>query len=548
MAQFYFGISLAPNQGLLFPASTSINADISITAALPLPAITLKRHIAQNVKDSKFLKRFKQPFPSLCGSTPFPQFHVIILKFLASKMGSLGEGSQDQFSDYEKIYLQMSKAFKSLKKEHWAVHCVCSITHKPRATDDGTLNTQKALRDAWKRLAVEYPGLTVRPVELAKRYVPLNVAVLENWASETFFVEHEACADDIIADFEPRELPSLHYLPHDSEIVLVSQHWRTDALGCCLLMNRFFKLLELGGGTSLSTKDISPLSPCLEVAAGASPEKDVDIQAYSREYIDAFHNKAVNAGGLPFEGDTTRPPGRTKHHDLTFTISRTQCIVQACKNQGMSVSAAIHVALARTYFSFVKTEEEKEAGYTTVMAVNMRPHLPVPYNEPTHACQTYVVSITPTVPYSSSFPEAARALKHEYQSWYTEKFRRSLCWLFKYHAEKLFAPLAAPSSAEGQTASLAPRPLKPPSGITLSSLGVLERHLEGSYGDCVTVEKFRFGVSMMTRQTLLYAWTFRGELTLSLDYNEAYYSHQVVAEVLSRVRENLAEGLKVKLD
>lgn len=464
-------------------------------------------------------------------------------------MGSVGDVLQNQFSDYEKVYLQMSRAFKPLKKEHWAVHCVCSIKYKPRTAGEGTLDTYKALRNAWKRLAVEYPGLTVRPVEFTKHYVALNEAVLEAWASETFFVEDEACADDIVADSEPRELPNFHYLPHDSEIVLLSQHWRTDALGCCSLLNRFFQLLESGNAESSAImKEISSLSPSLEAAAGASFEENADTQAYARKLVDAFHAKAVSAGGLPFEGDAIRPPARTKHHDLTFTISQTQRIVQACKDQRMSVSAAIHVALARTYFSFAETEKEKEAGYTTVMAVNMRPHLQVPYNEPTHACQTYVASITPNVPYTSEFSDAARALTHEYRSWYTEKFRRSLCWIYKYHAEKLFAPYAAPNPAKVQTIDPAPPPLKPPSGVTLSSLGVVERHLEGRYGDRVMVEKFRFGVSMMTRQTLLYAWTFRGELTLSLDYNEAYYRHQMAAEVLFRVKKNLAEGLTVTLD
>ena len=463
-------------------------------------------------------------------------------------MGSVGGPLQDHFSDYEKIYLQMSRAFKPLKKEHWAVHCVCSINCKPRTARKSTTDAHEALRSAWKRLAVEYPGLTVRPIEFTKHYAVLNEGALEDWASETFFVEDEACADDITANSDPRELPSFHYLPHDSEIVFISQHWRTDALGCCLLLNRFFQLLESGSAEPLAMNSIPSLSPSLEVAAGASSEEDADIQAYAREHIDAFHAKAVNSGGLPFEGDATRPPARTKHNDLTFDISQTQRIVQACKDQRISVSAAIHVALAQTYFSFAKTEEEKEAGYTTVMAVNMRPHLQIPYNEPIHACQTYVVSITPTVPHTSDFPGAARTLTHEYRSWYTEKFRRSLCWLFKYHAEKLFAPRATPNTPKKQTADPGPPPPKPPSGVTLSSLGVVERHLQGRYGDRITIEKFRFGVSMMTRQMLLYAWTFRGELTLSLDYNEAYYSNQMVAEVLSRVKKNLADGLTVLLD
>lgn len=437
----------------------------------------------------------------------------------------------------------MSRAFEPLEKEHWAVHCVCSISYKPSTAGDRSLEAIKALRNAWKRLAVEYPGLTVRPLESTKHYLPLNEAVLEDWACETFVVDDEACADDIIAKAKPRKLPSLHYLPQYSKIVLLSQHWRTDALGCCLLLNRFFELLGSGDAEYLAPKAISSLSPSLEIAAGASSEEDAEIQAYAREYIDAFHAKSVNAGGLPFEGDATRPPGRTKHHDLTFSADHTERIIQACKGQRMSVSAAIHVALARTYFSFAKTTREKESGYTAVMAVNFRPHLQVPYNEPTHACQTYVVSITPTVPFASDFSNAARALTHQYRSWYSEQFRRSLCWLFKYHNDKLFA---TPGPAKGQTDPAPLTPRKPPSGVTLSSLGVVEKYLRGRYGEGVSVERFRFGVSTMTRQTLLYAWTFRGELTLSLDYNEAYYSRQMAEEVLSRLKSNLVEGLEMR--
>ena len=466
-------------------------------------------------------------------------------------MGSIGEPSQDQFSDYEKVYLHMSRAFKPLKKEHWAVHCVCSINYKPQIPNDTTIEIGKKLRDSWKKLAVEYPGLTVRPVGFTKHYAELDEAVLEDWASETFFVEDDISADEIIADREPKELVTLYYQPRDSEVILLSQHWRTDALGCCMLLDRFFDLVASGSDQSPTTKRTPSLSPCLEVAAGASPEEDAEIQACAREHIDAFHAKAVNAGGLPFEGDAVRPPARTKHHDLIFSASDTQRIVQACKDHRISVSAAIHVALARTYFSFGKKNdsEKKKAGYTTVMAVNMRPYLQNPYNEPAHACQTYVVSITPTVPYPSVFVDAARTLTSEYRSWYTDKFRRSLCWLFKYHIEKLFPPPpphTSPNPTRERIADAAPPPPKPPSGVTLSSLGIVEQRLKGRYGDnCVTVDRFRFGVSVMTRQTLLYAWTFRGQLTLSLDYNEAYYSQQMVEEVLLRLKTHLVGGLDV---
>jgi hypothetical protein len=46
----------------------------------------------------------------------------------------------------------------------------------------------------------------------------------------------------------------------------------------------------------------------------------------------------------------------------------------------------------------------------------------------------------------------------------------------------------------------------------------------------------------------LYVWTFGGRLTLSVNYNEAYYSDAAVAELLDSVRDALQEGLGVHLE
>ncbi|KAI4283253.1 MAG: hypothetical protein L6R38_002295 [Xanthoria sp. 2 TBL-2021] len=455
-------------------------------------------------------------------------------------MGSTHLAAQEVFSPYEQVYLHMSRAFKHLDKEHWGVHCVCSIRHEVRPHGQ---STEMALREAWKQLAIEYPGLTVRPVNFTKHFQALDETILETWASQTFFSAGREDADSIVAETGPRDLPSLYWLPQSSEIVFLSQHWRTDALGCCILLDRLFHHLAAGESIlEALQKEPARLSPSMEVAAGATLEENEDVQAYARERIATFHQKAVRSGGLPFEGDAKRLPAPTKHRDLTFTVDQTKAIVQACKSLDISVSAAIHTALARTYFSFADDQDEKKKGYTTVMAVNMRPHLQNPYNTRAHACQTYVSSITPTVPYATDFVDAARDLTLQYKTWCTKQLMNSLCWMYKYNAEKLFGP--KPASPTAQETSVPP---KPPSGVTLSSLGIVERHLAGRYGDCVTVERFRFGVSMMTRQTLLYAWTFRGELTLSFDYNEAYYTDDTAKEILMRVKAFLDEGLKVQV-
>lgn len=440
----------------------------------------------------------------------------------------------EEFSDYEKVYLKMSRAFSHLGKEHWGIHCICSIRYDgPTET-----NISVTLRNAWMQLAIEYPGLSMIPIGLRKQCSQLDEASILQYADDTFFVTGDLRPDDVVARAKPRDLPALYYLPISSEVVLLIQHWRTDGLGACMLLDRLFEILQapIQASISLDQAEHKPLSASMEAAAGAVDAADPEIQAYAQECVEQFHRKALNASGIPFQGSATTQPLRSTHCDMTLLADDTQSITAACKSRQFSVSAAIHTALARTVFSYLP-ETECEIGYTTVMAVNMRHHLPSPYNSKAHACQTYVASITPTVPYRTGFVDAARTLTHEYQNWWSEKFMQSLHWIYKYNIAILSTPRPANAA-----------PPKPPSGVTLSSLGVIERYLRGDYGPHLKIERFRFGVSMMTRQMMLYAWTFKGQLTLSLNYNEAYYSDATAQDVLSRLKTNLEKGLQVKLD
>ena len=439
------------------------------------------------------------------------------------------------FSGVENIYRKMSTAFSHIGKEHWGIHCVCRFH---LGSSFGINNPEIALRQAWKALMLEYPGLSVVPDNLTKVFVVPNDESAERWISQTFCVDSTRNADAIIAGSKPRDLPSLYYLPHTSEIVFLSQHWRTDAIGTCMLLDRLFSIVaQLRDlASSQGRPGLEKISPSLEDAAGAAEEGTPELQNFAREYIDNFHKKAINSGGLPYRGEAATPPAELTHQELTLTKDSTSALVAACKSRNSSVSAAIHTSLARTVFSFALPDDQP-SEYTTVMATNMRAYLPPPYNEKTHACQTYVASITPTVQRSSDFATATAALTHEYRTWHSELFMQALREIYRYHAEKLFTP-----RPEGAA------PPKPPSGVTLSSLGVIEKNLVGDYGDgAVQVDRFRFGVGMMTRQMLLYAWTFRGQLTLSVNYNSAYYEEEMAREVLSRITTTLEKELGLEL-
>ena len=384
---------------------------------------------------------------------------------------------------------------------------------------------------------IEFPGLSLHPDGFTKVFVVRDAGAVEKWVDQTFFVEPIQEADAIIANSEPVDYPNLFYLPSTSELVFLSQHWRTDAIGICMLLDHFFSILAQPQDqiSPLGKPDLERISPSLEDAAGSPENAPPELQHYAREYIDNFHKKAVNTGGLSYKGDSSTLPAGTSHQDLTLTKESTSALVAACKSRSISVSAAIHTALAHTMLSLAPPAEQS-TDYTTVMAVNMRKYLTPPYNTKMHACQTYVASITPTVKRSSGFSDCAVALTREYKDWYDKRFIQALRPIYQYHEQKLFAP--RPQGVP---------PPKPPSGVTLSSLGRIEEHLTGDYGETVHVDGFRFGVSMMTRQTLLYAWTFRGQLSLSIDFNRAYYDSDMVQEVLLRIRATLERELGLEI-
>lgn len=448
----------------------------------------------------------------------------------------------------ENIYRRVGLSFQHLDKEHWRIHCVCRLSFTNSNPDD----CLHSLRNAWKALVREFPRLALRPNgTVSKIYRVLNDETdIENWANDSFFVEMEKAPGDVVRTLGPRDLPSLHFLPASSEIVLLTSHWRMDGVGALMLLDRLFTLVVLERPITIPGNPEDQylrISPSLEEAANcppmdASPASTM-LKSYANSWIDNMHRQAISASGLPYEGDNTTPPSDTTQKTINLTPSATRALMYACKSKAISISAVIHAALAQTVFSL--SPEDDRSDYTTVMAVNLRPYLPPPYNGPEHAVQTYVASIIPTVPRNQKLTKAAQDLTTTYRNWYSEKFMRALRWIYCTHADRLFKSLPKTTGGGGGAAP------KPPSGVTLSSLGVAEGLIKGAYGGkgkSVTVEQFSFGVTMMTRQMLLYVWTFAGRLTLSLCYNEAYYQEVMAREVLERLRGFLESELGVSLD
>ncbi|KAJ2984005.1 hypothetical protein NUW58_g6152 [Xylaria curta] len=446
---------------------------------------------------------------------------------------------EKEFGGAEKVYNHISKSFKALGREQWGLYCVCTVEVGQSLAQD----IEASLQTSWLALRQKFPSLSVVPDGLGKRFNVTHALTDDDWITKTFFVEHDTGPDDILASYPLRDLPSLYFFPNLSQIMVLASHWRIDGIGICMLIDCFFTLLETGVSRSLAEPchaDLNRISPSMEDALGAlaTHELNPELEAFARKYIEDHHRNAVHNGGLPYHGDATSPPGNPARTGVSFTPASTAALVSACKQRSISVTSAVHAALAETVFALSPDSPEQ---YTAVISANMRDYMAPPYNSKDHTVQTYVTGITPTVARGSPFQARAQELTTFYRNWYSENFVRVLRLIYQYHSEALFKP-----KPRGE---IVPPP-KPPSNVLLSSLGVVDKVLASQHGEgarVVKVKDFRFGVSMMTRQMLLYVWTFGGKLNFSVNYNDGYHDVQDVRKILEFVGDVLGKELEIDL-
>lgn len=401
------------------------------------------------------------------------------------------------------------------------------------------------LRNAWIALRFEFPGLALVPSGLDRKvYTAPDAASVDKWANETFSVASAPIdADSILAAYPLRDLPLLYFLPESSSVLLLVSHWRVDGLGTCMLLDRLFDLLDAGAKveTASWTPDLHKLSPGIQDAFDAPPGPETvtpELERLAREYIEDHHRTAVNAAGLPFRGDASTPPGCPARRALVLTPDSTAALVGSCRARArvISVTSAVHAALAEVV---LRLSPESQEGYAAVVSANMRGHLKAPYRGREHAVHAYVTGIAASVDRASCFYDKARHLTAFYKGWYSDRFVRTFRLTTQYHAEALSRPRPAGP---------------PPSSVTLSSLGIVGRYLASHHGGDgqdnslgVRLNDFRFGVSMLTRQMLLYVWTFAGQLNLSVNYNAAYHDCDSAQELLEAICQVLAKEMDISL-
>ncbi|MCJ1244249.1 hypothetical protein MMC30_001447 [Trapelia coarctata] len=411
-----------------------------------------------------------------------------------------------------------------LKKEHLAISIVAQF-HRRSSVED----TVTDLKNAWKTMRYDHPEIASFADGNNKVYEVADDATAESWISRTFMVEVVKTADDLFASFRPSEVATCYYLPQTSEIMIHTSHWRLDGVGALCLLHNFFTALAKPRGISFGT-EAKNLSPSLDEAADfcMSTTADED-EAATRLVMEYIGN--LPSIGLPAE--LNEGPCGTRRVELVLSSDVTSSIVAACKVQDVTVTTAVHAAIVVATQQLAPAELSA-CNYTFWGSINFRPYLMPPYdNSNAHPASVYMVGL-PVTMVPSGFSENASNFKQFYKR----------C---KTPTESNFHGVMAPWIRKSTALLDEPAPPERPAATEpmLSSVGVADRYLAGTFGDTVEVTNFWLGVEMLSKQIDCFLWTWQGRMSLHTCYNEQFYKADFVKQFSEKVKGVLLKELDI---
>lgn len=417
-----------------------------------------------------------------------------------------------------------------LGHEHWAINADASFHLCQNIAPDILL---QRFEDAWKVLRFKHPSIAAIASATHIDYKVPNVQELQQWSSETFVVNTGKKRADVAADQKPMPFAVLHVFPGSNEVLLHTAHWRTDGIGVLQLLNAFFELVSSESALDPAGlpwgQETVRLAPSVEDAASIPLLADAKILVEADKWTETFH-QVVGAVGIECSAEKGVLPAGTRAARSSLSESATEAIIQACKARGISVTSAVHAALASTNWAFGRVEERSK-HYTSTIRAALRPYLPEPYRTPAYASGLYTSGYMHSLPAGQSFAENARQLNELYRRGLSGEFLRAHRQ-YALNLQNLIrnAPADAPS----------------PSDVDISSVGILDDVIQSDQR-LLQVIRVSVGVEILTRQMVCFVWTFRGKLSMNLVYNEAFYGPEVPIKFLEKLEETLKSGLLIRV-
>ncbi|KAI1737841.1 hypothetical protein F4680DRAFT_460188 [Xylaria scruposa] len=360
--------------------------------------------------------------------------------------------------------------------------------------------------------------------------VPADRAALDAWVSRTFSVAADAASSaDVIPTFRPTPYAKLVYVPRSGELLFHTAHWRTDGIGVLLLLDAFLaiaytpRLLADPASSLAWGTEIARLAPSVEDAACMPSQPTPAQEERAAALVETFEH-TVGAIGIPYLGNAMTLPAGTHSAVFALGATTTEEVLEACKARGVSVTAAVHASVAGANYALAE-DTGQEKHYTSTVRFALRPHLPELHSTPASAAGLY----------TTGWQERAHMYNEEDRKGTTRDFLDA----HREYARQLVELVRQ----GGESGAL------PPSDVDISSIGVAEKLIRPSYGSLEAsfeVRAVSVGVEILSRQAVVFVWTFRDRLNLSVVYNEAFHSGEQMSRFVDTVKIELLEGLGVR--
>jgi len=296
----------------------------------------------------------------------------------------------------------------------------------------------------------------------------------------------------------------MHVLPHISKIVLHTAHWRSDGRGLPQSLDGLLHVLTHPQSSSLRWgEEVSRLTLSLEDAADmvdqVSPADQVRVKEMAAQLL-----KESPALTISCLGDVETQAGTPRRSLLVFTAPQTAALISACKARNLTVTSAVHAAIATTNIVHA-TLASRTLDYRSSIRRDLRAGLQEPHNSSTSAATLAITATIVSLPANGTWTNFAKRLTDEYRSSYDDEIFR----LHRVYYRQLVADITQAAKDGGGTLRVA--------DVDISSIGLVENMVCREYGEkneIVQVQEVRVSVNTCSRQAAVFVFTFRVCLNL----------------------------------
>ncbi|RAL13388.1 uncharacterized protein BO97DRAFT_450053 [Aspergillus homomorphus CBS 101889] len=483
----------------------------------------------------------------------------------------------------EQFYTSLAKAHEGTGRTFFAMTGFIALS-LPIAAESSRpeieTRMEDALRKAWLQLRYAHPTIASR-VEYSrlegrckKVYETFSSSCMqEDWLDRTFCVVDEGVTGIEWCNCDPPvpELPTLFLIktPYRDEgriradVVLRAHHDIIDGVGTLMLFDNLlghaarayeeqsaYELPRFGG-------EWVNLSPSLRVAASIPAQMMPAQEERMREVLEfnAGLRRGVEVASVPFKQDSALP-GRHQRVAITLAAETTKRLLETCRAARLSITHAYHTAVALCVRDAQdRRPTERMVRYVNYSLINERSRCAEPYSTPAHPAAVYHsvsgrgLAVDLVVPASSDSADVAAdsTRRHEFKE--TAGTIRDFYLGIRDDAEHInlvpayWAMSTLSYPADGKTPPVPPRNETP--SVSISSMGVLDSMIQHRHGDFEVDDPWVTGEELGTGLGL-FLGTWKGRLTLSAAYNEAFHEQKEVLEFLQKCNGQTIRGLGVE--